>query len=511
MIIPTGANDPRMTTAKRQTLADFMYYSLCEGQSKAGPVRLLAAAAQPGAGRLRPDREAARRPTRTSTSPTATCTKCNNPTFVGGNLNAEQARPDRAAARGLRQGRRRARAAPRPAPTSRPPTTATAEARRGAGERDGTGDGGAPTPPGDGGGGGAGGGPVIDPETGRGRRRPTAPTHRRRDLRRPRPSWSPTAAGDQPRRSAGSPSLELLALVLLPGLCVAGTAPPPPARHGGRHERAASRPSSASCALGRAAAGVAAAAPGAERASRGGPRRRRSRTRAARADGCSRDQDAARVVRQRRRQRPTRSRATTSRSPPTRPPNLRGRQRILISWKGAQPSGGRASNPYGENGLNQEYPVVIMQCRGTDDPILPARAAAAPRDLLDQLGRAALADHAARTARRSGPTTSTPPRPTRPAVGHGPVPRRRTSARPRTSRPTTPTSRRSSPPTAPIFPACDAEHDAAGGGGRCGVPAGRDRRLHRRRRHRRRCSSRCAATSRTSRSAATTRSPARSW
>ena len=52
--------------------------------------------------------------------------------------------------------------------------------------------------------------------------------------------------------------------------------------------------------------------------------------------------------------------------------NLRGRQRVLISWKGAQPSGGRASNPYGENGLAQEYPVVIMQCRGVDDPSLPA-------------------------------------------------------------------------------------------------------------------------------------------
>ena len=37
MIIPTGADDPRMTTAKRQTLADFMYYSLCAGQTKAGP------------------------------------------------------------------------------------------------------------------------------------------------------------------------------------------------------------------------------------------------------------------------------------------------------------------------------------------------------------------------------------------------------------------------------------------------------------------------------------------
>ena len=33
----TLAKDTRMTTAKRQTLADFLYYSLCSGQSKAGP------------------------------------------------------------------------------------------------------------------------------------------------------------------------------------------------------------------------------------------------------------------------------------------------------------------------------------------------------------------------------------------------------------------------------------------------------------------------------------------
>ena len=52
--------------------------------------------------------------------------------------------------------------------------------------------------------------------------------------------------------------------------------------------------------------------------------------------------------------------------------DLRGRQRIRINWTGAQPSGGRASNPYGENGQLQEYPVVILQCRGLDDPSLPA-------------------------------------------------------------------------------------------------------------------------------------------
>ncbi len=37
MVIPTGVSDQRMTTAKRQTLGDFMYYSLCAGQTKAGP------------------------------------------------------------------------------------------------------------------------------------------------------------------------------------------------------------------------------------------------------------------------------------------------------------------------------------------------------------------------------------------------------------------------------------------------------------------------------------------
>jgi phosphate ABC transporter phosphate-binding protein len=38
MIIPTGASDPKETTAKRQTLADFLYYSLCQGQRDAGPL-----------------------------------------------------------------------------------------------------------------------------------------------------------------------------------------------------------------------------------------------------------------------------------------------------------------------------------------------------------------------------------------------------------------------------------------------------------------------------------------
>ncbi len=37
MIIPTGADDPRMTTAKRQSIADFLYYSLCRASRRPGP------------------------------------------------------------------------------------------------------------------------------------------------------------------------------------------------------------------------------------------------------------------------------------------------------------------------------------------------------------------------------------------------------------------------------------------------------------------------------------------
>ncbi|UQX88405.1 substrate-binding domain-containing protein [Jatrophihabitans telluris] len=37
-LIPTAASDGRMTTAKRQTLADFLFYSVCGGQSEMGPI-----------------------------------------------------------------------------------------------------------------------------------------------------------------------------------------------------------------------------------------------------------------------------------------------------------------------------------------------------------------------------------------------------------------------------------------------------------------------------------------
>ncbi len=85
MIIPTGADDQRMTTAKRQTLGDFMYYSLCEGQAKAGPYGyspLPLNLVQAGFTQLA--RLKAADPAVDITNRDAT--KCNNPTFVAGNL-----------------------------------------------------------------------------------------------------------------------------------------------------------------------------------------------------------------------------------------------------------------------------------------------------------------------------------------------------------------------------------------------------------------------------------------
>ncbi|KAA1424495.1 hypothetical protein FE697_000745 [Mumia zhuanghuii] len=57
---------------------------------------------------------------------------------------------------------------------------------------------------------------------------------------------------------------------------------------------------------------------------------------------------------------------------------LQGRQRLRVSWTGAHPSAARAANPYGEGGMAQEYPVVILQCRGVDSASVPASQRLSP-------------------------------------------------------------------------------------------------------------------------------------
>ncbi|WP_421732730.1 phosphate ABC transporter substrate-binding protein PstS [Cellulomonas sp.] len=85
LILPTGASDPRLTTAKRQSLVDLTFHALCEGQADAGalgysplPLNLVRAGLSQ-LGRLR------------TADPGVTVsgrdvTSCDNPTFVAGDL-----------------------------------------------------------------------------------------------------------------------------------------------------------------------------------------------------------------------------------------------------------------------------------------------------------------------------------------------------------------------------------------------------------------------------------------
>lgn len=48
--------------------------------------------------------------------------------------------------------------------------------------------------------------------------------------------------------------------------------------------------------------------------------------------------------------------------------DLYNRERVVVSWTGAHPTGGRTADPFGASGVGQEYPVVILQCRGVENP-----------------------------------------------------------------------------------------------------------------------------------------------
>lgn len=46
--------------------------------------------------------------------------------------------------------------------------------------------------------------------------------------------------------------------------------------------------------------------------------------------------------------------------------NLRGRQELAVEWSGAHPTGGLVTDPTSSEAKDQEYPVVVLQCRGID-------------------------------------------------------------------------------------------------------------------------------------------------
>jgi hypothetical protein len=53
--------------------------------------------------------------------------------------------------------------------------------------------------------------------------------------------------------------------------------------------------------------------------------------------------------------------------------DLRDRQEIHVSWTGAHPTGGIQPDPNAATASQQEYPVVLMMCRGSSNPNAPAR------------------------------------------------------------------------------------------------------------------------------------------
>jgi phosphate transport system substrate-binding protein len=216
MIIPTGAQDPRMSTAKRQTLADFMYYSLCAGQTKAGaygysslPLNLV----QAGFEQLAKLKTADPKVDLTDRD----VRSCNNPTFDGTNLNKNVL----------------AETAPQPAAcdksgagpcgtdtgTGKPNTDddtaggGTDGASDGAGGGDGTAGGGTGNAPG-----GGDAPPSVDPETGATSDSGTTTTDGAAIYANPTELASARTSDD--KTFGWLAVLELLALVLLPGLYV---------------------------------------------------------------------------------------------------------------------------------------------------------------------------------------------------------------------------------------------------------------------------------------------------
>jgi phosphate transport system substrate-binding protein len=88
-IEPTGSNsqDSKLTDAKRQTIADFTYYSICQGQKEIGPIgysSLPVNLVEAGFGQLNKLKTA--QPSLDLTD--RNVTTCNNPTFVKGHPNS---------------------------------------------------------------------------------------------------------------------------------------------------------------------------------------------------------------------------------------------------------------------------------------------------------------------------------------------------------------------------------------------------------------------------------------
>lgn len=84
--------------------------------------------------------------------------------------------------------------------------------------------------------------------------------------------------------------------------------------------------------------------------------------------------------------------------------NLRGFQRIDVSWTGAHPTGGAVADVNdGTQGVQLEYPMVLLECRGIDSPSVP------PDQQLDPTTCWTAYEFEERTAVQSAGQTGFPP------------------------------------------------------------------------------------------------------
>jgi hypothetical protein len=58
---------------------------------------------------------------------------------------------------------------------------------------------------------------------------------------------------------------------------------------------------------------------------------------------------------------------------------LRGRQEITVSWKGARPTAGTRTDPSSSTAALAEYPMVLMECRGLDSTSVPVAQRLSPQ------------------------------------------------------------------------------------------------------------------------------------
>ena len=95
--------------------------------------------------------------------------------------------------------------------------------------------------------------------------------------------------------------------------------------------------------------------------------------------------------------------------------DLRGRQEIQVSWSGAHPTGGVIADPNSIDAQQEEYPMVLLECRGTGRR--SAHRPAGPRT-----GTSASRARSTPPSRRTG-STATRPRRSEPRIVDAPKPR----------------------------------------------------------------------------------------